>query len=228
MLAVALHALVLVFLLPVLLPHRPRPSSPGTGPGDPALSRFLAGALEGAEIALRDPPAPDTPPATPPATPTPAMPEPVAVVEPPFTAAPQASSSGSSAPSGAVADTETRPAAAGGAGGGAAAGSGPHGDGSADVPAEMALRPRVYVQPAIPEDIVRKRKIDDFVLLQVLVGTDGAVRDVRVLRGIANCSECTESADATARRYRYDPVTVDGRLVEMWTVPFSLRFSDHR
>ncbi len=95
-------------------------------------------------------------------------------------------------------------------------------------PGEMAIRPREYAHPRIPDEIVRKRKISDFVLMQVLVGTDGNVRDVRVLRAIANCEECTQSAVDAAQRLRYDPVVVGGRVVEVWTVPFEIKFSYQR
>ena len=75
---------------------------------------------------------------------------------------------------------------------------------------------------------MRKRKIDDFVLLQVLVGPDGQVRDVRVLRSIPNCPECTESAVESARRSVYEPYVMQGRAVEVWSLPFPLHFSYRR
>lgn len=223
--AVALHVVVFLVLLPVFLPYVPAAApGPNADLGDTGAANFLASALMGAEIALQTPPSalavPEPvvqPDARPPVEPAESVPEPstTTTVAAPATDRPAASQS---------------PAPGNGTSGGDP-GAGTAGDGArgeAVVPAEMALRPRVYVQPRIPEEIVRKRKIDDFVLLQVLVGTDGSVRDVRVLRAIANCDECTQSAVETARRYRYEPVTIDGRLVEMWTVPFSLRFSDHR
>ncbi len=104
----------------------------------------------------------------------------------------------------------------GGTGGDPVAASGP--------PGEVAMPPRVYVHPRIPYEIVRKRKINDYVLIQVLVSTDGSVKDVRILRAIANCEECTRNTVDAARSMRYNPVLVDGRAAEVWTVPIPYWF----
>lgn len=223
-LAVALHVLMFLLWLPILLPYLPH-AAPGSSadPGDAGIASFVSGALQGAEITLQAPPALPGVPAPEPVVQldgrTPVTPPESGPATPPAAAA-----------AGGTHSTAPGPSTSGSLPGAGLANGGGAGDGdvSGAVPVEMALRPRVYVQPRVPEDIVRKRKIDDFVLLQVLVGTDGSVRDVRVLRAIANCNECTQSAVETARRYRYEPVTIDGRLVEMWTVPFSLRFSARR
>lgn len=115
--------------------------------------------------------------------------------------------------------------AADGAEGAGGAGGSQAGPGAGGGSQPIALRPRVYVQPHMPEKIMRKRKIDDFVLLQVLVGIDGRVRDVRVLRSIANCEECTQSAIEAAQQFRYEPPLVAGQPAEVWTEPFDMRFS---
>jgi hypothetical protein len=94
---------------------------------------------------------------------------------------------------------------------------------SASEPTEMALRPRLIVHPHVPEKLIRKKKIDDAILLQALVGADGRVHDVRLLRGIGDCDECTASAIEAAKQYRYDPPGT--RSGQVWTTPFEIRFS---
>jgi hypothetical protein len=90
-------------------------------------------------------------------------------------------------------------------------------------PTEMALRPRLIVHPQVPEKLIRKKKIDEAILLQALVGPDGRVHDVRLLRGIGDCAECTASAIEAAKQYRYDPPGT--RSGQVWTTPFEIRFS---
>lgn len=118
----------------------------------------------------------------------------------------------------------------GGSGPGTDAGSG--GDGLAAAAGAGGGRgalnqiPRRQAWPEQP-DVIRKRKIDDYVLLKALVGPDGQVLDVEVLRTIADCEECTASAVAAVRKYRYDPPLLDGRPA-IWSEPFDVRFTYHR
>jgi outer membrane biosynthesis protein TonB len=93
---------------------------------------------------------------------------------------------------------------------------------------EMALRPLEIVHPRVPARVIRDRKIDDTVILQALVGDDGGVRQVRLLHTIPNCEECTASALAAARQYRFEPPFGTRRVSEVWTVPFDIRFSWRR
>lgn len=90
---------------------------------------------------------------------------------------------------------------------------------------EMALRPLEIVHPRVPARVVREKKIDDSVILQALVGDDGGVRQVRLLHTIPNCEECTASALAAARQYRFEAPFDTRRVSEVWTVPFDIRFS---
>ena len=96
------------------------------------------------------------------------------------------------------------------------------------VPAEVALRARVIVHPRVPERVIAKRKIDNSVLLQPLVGSDGHVRQVRVLRSIPDCEECNHSAIAAAEQYVYDAPPGGSGPAEAWTTPVEIRFSYRR
>jgi outer membrane biosynthesis protein TonB len=130
---------------------------------------------------------------------------------------------------GGVAGPTTGAAGPPGSGTDPTAGAGDGGTGSDPVaasgpPGEVAMTPRVWVYPSIPSEIVRKRKINDYVLFQVLVSTDGSVKDVRILRAIPNCEECTQNTVDSARRLQYNPVLIAGRAVEVWTVPMTYSF----
>ncbi|MFQ5599634.1 MAG: energy transducer TonB [Candidatus Krumholzibacteriia bacterium] len=241
--ALCLH--VCLTLLP--LPGLRGPLAPHEGAGGGAssalLSRFLDGALRGAEVTVLQPepaiPAPAAAPA--PAQPETPVPEPpiepdlarleveliedsLPVYEPDRPALETAAQGSGDSGVTAVAARDGVDAHAGGQAGDTET----WGGGGGGEPLEMPLRPRVLVHPHVPRKVVRKRKIDDFVLLQVLVGTDGGVRQVRVLRSIADCQECTQNAVEAARQYRYNPPMFEGRLVEVWTTPFDLRFSYRR
>ena len=98
------------------------------------------------------------------------------------------------------------------------------GGGGAEGRVDPFLRPRAISHPDIPTAIVRKRRIDDTVIVQVQVGVDGRILDVRVLDGIANCPECDQSAIAAARRYVYD-APVGGPV---WAAPIRMGFHHNR
>lgn len=111
---------------------------------------------------------------------------------------------------------------------GLGASSGGHpGDPPGSSEISVAMRPRHIVHPRVPHEILRKRKIDDFVMLQARLAPDGNVLEVRVLRTIPNCDECTASALEAARQYRYDPPVQVG-APSIWTEPFNLYFKYHR
>lgn len=81
----------------------------------------------------------------------------------------------------------------------------------------------VYVEPVYPPAALKAR-LAGLVILQVLLGKDGAVRDVTVLR--AGSMGMTESAEAAVRQWRYEPALLNGRPVEALmtvTVTFTLR-----
>ena len=101
------------------------------------------------------------------------------------------------------------------------------GGGSAGT-AEMQLAVRVWVYPRLPERIIAKRKIDDVVVLQALVGLDGRVRAVRIVRGIANCEECTQCAVEAARKFVFEAPVLASGASQVWSEPFEMRFSYRR
>jgi len=107
-----------------------------------------------------------------------------------------------------------------GPGGGSNAGGGSQ---SGTAPGMQILSPRFTVHPRIP-DVVVRRKIDDFVMLELLVGTDGRVELVRVSHAIDRCEECTASAIEAARKFEYEPPMLDGRSARAWTT-FSFTFT---
>ncbi len=81
----------------------------------------------------------------------------------------------------------------------------------------------VYVEPVYPPAALKAR-LAGLVILQVLLGKDGAVRDVTVLR--PGSMGMTESAEAAVRQWRYEPALLNGRPVEALmtvTVTFTLR-----
>ena len=136
----------------------------------------------------------------------------------------------------AAAESETAPPVAGDLGDAVAQSSGadsstaaaaPQNPDAALGPGEMALRPHNYVHPRIPK-AVSKRKIHDVVVVQPLVGGDGHVVLVRVLRNIPNCDECTESAKAAVEQFVYDAPAGPGGPVEVWTTPVEFLFSYKR
>lgn len=81
----------------------------------------------------------------------------------------------------------------------------------------------VYVEPIYPPAALKAR-LTGPVVLQVLLGKDGAVREVTVLR--PGSLGMTESAVAAVRQWRYEPALLNGRPVEALmtvTVTFTLR-----
>jgi protein TonB len=62
------------------------------------------------------------------------------------------------------------------------------------------------------------------VVLEAIIGTDGAVRDVRVLRGVSPLLD--PSALEAVKRWRYRAASIDGRPVAVYlqvVLTFSLR-----
>jgi TonB family protein len=98
------------------------------------------------------------------------------------------------------------------------------GDRGSEVGTDPYLRMRTLVQPDYDERVVQKRRIDAAVTMQVRVGPDGRVEDVRVVRGIPNCEECNRAAVAAAWKLVYD-APVNGSV---WAAPFEMRFSHGR
>jgi len=85
--------------------------------------------------------------------------------------------------------------------------------------------PRVLerVRPAYTRAAIDAR-IQGAVIVELVIGEQGAVENVRVLRGLP--LGLTESAVAAVRRWRFEPSTLDGRPVKVryrLTVHFELR-----
>ena len=88
--------------------------------------------------------------------------------------------------------------------------------GGGGVQLEMALVPKLNVQPDLHSQIVLKRKIEDEVIVQVLVDFDGYVLDHRVLRSIPRCPECTASAVEAALATVFPPPIHEGQSTQAW------------
>ena len=69
------------------------------------------------------------------------------------------------------------------------------------------------VKPIYPE-VARRAGIQGVVILEVIVDTEGAVRDLRVLRGLP--LGMTEAAEDAVRRWQWEPATYNGRPVEVY------------
>jgi len=93
---------------------------------------------------------------------------------------------------------------------------------------ELALSPRVWVHPRVPQEVLRKNRIDDSVVLQCLIDVTGRVQRVRVLRGIPNCPECTKSARVAAQQFVYNAPPRQPHIRETWTTPFEIHFTAGR
>lgn len=81
---------------------------------------------------------------------------------------------------------------------------------------------RVYVEPTYPRAALRGR-VTGVVILRVLLGKDGAVREVTVL--LPGSMGMTESAEEAVRQWRWEPALLNGRPVEALmtvTVSFTL------
>jgi len=76
------------------------------------------------------------------------------------------------------------------------------------------------VEPYYPE-MARKAGIQGMVVLEVLIGTDGSVEDVKVAKSIAMLDD---AAIAAAIQFKFKPGKQRDRLVRVWmSVPFQFR-----
>ncbi len=79
------------------------------------------------------------------------------------------------------------------------------------------------VSPGYPE-LARRTHLEGVVVLEAIIGRDGFVRDVRVLRGVSPLLD--PAALEAVRTWRYRPARIEGRAVAVYlnvTVTFSLR-----
>jgi protein TonB len=85
--------------------------------------------------------------------------------------------------------------------------------------------PPVEATRVIPEypEVARQARMEGTVLLQVHVGTDGRVHDVRIMRSAGVFDGAAEEA---VRRWRFRPALANGRPVAVW-VAIPIRFTLH-
>jgi len=77
--------------------------------------------------------------------------------------------------------------------------------------------------PAYPE-LARRAHMEGVVVLEAIIGADGSVRDVRVVRGVSPLLD--PAALEAVKRWRYRPASIDGRHVAVYlkvVLTFSLR-----
>ncbi len=115
----------------------------------------------------------------------------------------------------------------GGRGGGAAGDAGPGCEGCSAISATArGVTPPVAIEtiaPAYPE-LARRAHVEGVVLLEAIIGVDGSVRDVRVLRSAHALLE--PAALEAVRRWRYRAARIGDRPVAVYlsvVVTFSLR-----
>ena len=94
---------------------------------------------------------------------------------------------------------------------------------SASAPGMTPPAPIETVSPAYPE-LARRAHVEGVIVVEAIIGADGLVRDVRVLRGASLLLD--PAALEAVRRWRYRPARIGGRPVAVYlnvVVTFSLR-----
>jgi TonB family protein len=79
-----------------------------------------------------------------------------------------------------------------------------------------------YVDPVYPPE-AQRAKLQGYVILEAVIGTDGTVRDVKVIKSTALLDQAALDA---VKQWRYEPSTVNGTPVQVtmsMTVIFSLK-----
>ncbi len=89
-----------------------------------------------------------------------------------------------------------------------------------DTPVDVRPRPVTQVTPVYP-DLALEAQIDGTVIVQVLVGADGRVRDARIVKSIPMLDSAAEIA---ARQWIFKPARRAGKPVAAWT-PVPIRFA---
>lgn len=84
--------------------------------------------------------------------------------------------------------------------------------------------PRARVVPEYPER-ARQREIEGSVLVSVLVGTDGQVKNAKILESIPP-GIFDAAVDAAVRQWTFEPAQYRGTAVETWVnIPFPFRLN---
>ena len=92
-----------------------------------------------------------------------------------------------------------------------------------DAAAEGEAVPIVRIDPQWPREAL-EQGLEGFVQLEVLIGTDGSTKDVKVLESKPG-SLFVRNAIRAVRRWKFKPKIVDGTPVERWartTIEFEL------
>ena len=89
------------------------------------------------------------------------------------------------------------------------------------------LVPPAFVSITKPEypALAKRMRVEGSVVVSVLVSEQGAVTEVRLVRGVSQNVGLNEAALKAARSARYRPATVGGVRVRTWaniTIPFKL------
>ena len=92
-----------------------------------------------------------------------------------------------------------------------------------DTPGLVAPVVVTRVHPKYTSDAMRE-KVQGFVFVQIVIGTDGAVEKARVIRGLRG--DLDEQALAAARQWTFKPGTLDGEAVRVASV-LTLEFRLH-
>ena len=93
-------------------------------------------------------------------------------------------------------------------------------DPNAYVPTDEAAEPVYTVRAEFP-DLARQSGVEGTVVVQALVGTDGHVRDTRIVRSIPMLNAAAVNA---VKQWRFKPATTGGRPVATWvSVPIPFR-----
>jgi periplasmic protein TonB len=115
----------------------------------------------------------------------------------------------------------------GGGGNGAGGEAGERCEGCSAISAEApGVTPPAAIETAAPAypELARRAHMEGVVVLEAVIGADGSVRDVHVLRGVSPLLDAA-ALDAV-RRWRYRAASIDGRPVAVYlkvVLTFSLR-----
>ncbi|MGD9403357.1 MAG: M56 family metallopeptidase [bacterium] len=77
-----------------------------------------------------------------------------------------------------------------------------------EIPPE--IKPESIAYPEYPE-VAREEGIEGDVLLEVTVGADGKVTDVKVVRGVARCPQMEDNAVEAVKKWLFKPALVNGK-----------------
>jgi TonB family protein len=82
---------------------------------------------------------------------------------------------------------------------------------------EVDVRPSVVKQvaPVYPEDALQQR-VQDTVVLKVLIGPGGNVEEIQVLRGSGKAPSLNAAAVAAVRQWMFEPARKSGKPVSCW------------